>query len=218
MRMTGPSVFRMLALGTLLLATPALRAEDYPLPQPDILPMPAFDACTKPADGRADYVAALMTDGWAEIPDTDRPTAIATLADAMLPFSGGMEDLGTDLLARRADMAEETKAFINDRAILQGPNGEYLLLAGFGSEDGSRLIECYIALPDDTITNAFFDKNGPVDPVNNIRSLVLNGQPDETGFENTLTVVQFLPDTPAEPPLLSHNALLTQLTIPPTKN
>ncbi len=225
----APRVFVMLiaALGLIFFSSLAYGASD------DDRLSPSFDTCYETRSGKADYVAGLNSEGWQDA--NDRSGAIARLIDAFLPINAPQPTDWAGMMAYRAGAALSDAVSLTDgRAILE-QDGATLLLAGYVDVDGRLLVECSIALPDDKLTNNFFEGTEvemdhglleETDPtldhdhqeLNGFRMVSYSGALDDTGAEATIYVMQLVPETEPVPPLAAFNGVVTRLTLPAPSN
>jgi hypothetical protein len=154
------------------------------------------------------YRAGLTGTGWTDLEPAARDTALDMLADAYLPIILGVDQPLETLVARRA----EARAFWEDLSrnrTLMGRDGQVLLLAGFLSPEGQMIVECWVAGPENPVTDDMMALIGATYDAPGIRMAQANLVATDTRPATELFVSRL---SLSSPTLAATDALRTRIT------
>ena len=171
----------------------------------------SVEPCLSPHGDRDQYHAGLQSVGWTDIPDTDRAAALLVLADTFLSATGQIDASWADHVAYRA----QARGFWDDLAqnrILMTRDGQILLLAGFATDLGEMVVECWVAGPQTNATDNFLALAGVAYQGDGVLMTQLNLPDDPTRPKTEIFVSRITSPTPIDPPLAGMDGLRTRIT------
>lgn len=166
------------------------------------------EPCLSGHGDRDRYRAGLNGTGWTDLDPTARDRALDMLADAYLPIILGV-DLPLETLVTRRD---EARAFWEDfsrNRTLMGREDQVLLLAGFLSPEGQMIVECWVAGPENPVTDDMMALIGATYDAPGIRMAQANLVATDTRPATELFVSRL---SLASPTLAATDALRTRIT------
>jgi hypothetical protein len=166
------------------------------------------EPCLSPHGDRDLYLAGLAGTGWTDLDPAARDTALDMLADAYLPIILGV-DLPLDALVARRDEARAFWDDLSQNRTLMGRDGQVLLLAGFLSPEGQMIVECWVAGPEDPVTDDIMSLIGATYDAPGIRMAQVNLPASDTRPATELFVSRL---SLASPTLAATDALRTRIT------
>lgn len=115
---------------------------------------PNIEACQAAHFEHDRYREDLQAAGWLPVAEDHRQAAIAALADAFLPVIE--TDNPADRAAWRALSLSVLQATAENRLIMVMP-GAAVMVTGFEADDGTRRVECWMALQDGALVDGLID-------------------------------------------------------------
>ena len=173
---------------------------------------PSFNACAATHRDRDLYFETMLEDGWTIT--QDRETAIARISDSFLPVIGPSGLPWDDMIAARAqDGTKPAEDLVGDRDIYE-QDDHILLIGGYANEFDEFRVDCWLALPNSTLTDAVFANTDDQAIQPQLRMAAFAGPEHLDGSVTRMMAVQLIPDTPVDPPLAGLNGLYIQTIIP----
>lgn len=189
------------ALGLIFAASFARAAEPGPYTG-------TVEPCLSPHGDRDRYRAGLLETGWADLPTDARPQALDMLADAYLPIILGV-DLPLETLVGERAAARAFWEDLSQNRTIMGRDEQVLLLAGFLSPEGKMIVECWVAGPENPVTDDLMTLIGATYDAPGIRMAQVNIPPTDTRPLTELFVSRLALASPA---LAATDALRTRIT------
>jgi hypothetical protein len=169
------------------------------------------EPCLSPHGDRDRYREGLESVGWTIVPDGDRAAALGVLADTFLPvtveFGGGWAD--------HTGPRAAAIAFWEDLArnrMLMTRDGQILLLAGFATDLGEMIVECWVAGPETRATDDFLILAGIAYQGDGVVMTQLNIAPSADRPSTEIFVSRLSPPAEIDPPLAGTDGLRTRIT------
>ena len=169
------------------------------------------EPCLSPHGDRDQYHTGLQSTGWTDIADADRAVALLVLADTFLSATGQIDASWADHMAYRA----QAQGFWDDLStnrILMEREDQVLLLAGFATDLGEMIVECWIAGPQNNATDNFLALAGVAYQGDGVLMTQLNLPDDPTRPKTEIFVSRITSPTPIDPPLAGMDGLRTRIT------
>lgn len=197
-----PRALAVLVLGLWAGAGAALDASSY---------SGSIEPCLSPHGDRDRYLDGLLSVGWTQVRDQDRQAALAVLADTFLPAIGQIDSGWPDHMAFRA-AAAAFWADLSRNRILMTREDQVLLLAGFATDQGEMVVECWVAGPQTRATDDFLILAGTAYQGDGVVMTQLNmsATPDRPRTE--IFVSRLTPPVPVDPPLAGTDGLRSRIT------
>jgi hypothetical protein len=173
---------------------------------------PSFNACAHTHKDEALYFATMRSDGWTVV--EDRETALLRISDSFLPVLGPSAlPWDETLLARAGNGTRAAAELIGDRDIYT-QDDHLLVIGGYTNEEGAFRLDCWMALPDDSLNDVVFSSSEDQAAQPEMRMAAFGGPEHADGSVTRIMAVQLIPDTPPDPPLAGRNGLYIQTIVP----
>jgi len=166
------------------------------------------EPCLSDHGDRDRYRAGLNGTGWTDLDPVARDRALDMLADAYLPIILGV-DLPLETLVNRRDEARAFWEDLSRNRTLMGREDQVLLLAGFLSPEGQMIVECWVAGPENPVTDDMMALIGATYDAPGIRMAQANLVATDTRPATELFVSRL---SLASPTLAATDALRTRIT------
>lgn len=166
------------------------------------------EPCLSDHGDRDRYRAGLNGTGWTDLDPVARDRALDMLADAYLPIILGV-DLPLETLVTRRDEARAFWEDLSRNRTLMGREDQVLLLAGFLSPEGQMIVECWVAGPENPVTDDMMALIGATYDAPGIRMAQANLVATDTRPATELFVSRL---SLASPTLAATDALRTRIT------
>jgi hypothetical protein len=166
------------------------------------------EPCLSGHGDRDRYRAGLNGTGWTDLDPVARDRALDMLADAYLPIILGV-DLPLETLVTRRDEARAFWEDLSRNRTLMGREDQVLLLAGFLSPEGQMIVECWVAGPENPVTDDMMALIGATYDAPGIRMAQANLVATDTRPATELFVSRL---SLSSPTLAATDALRTRIT------
>lgn len=166
------------------------------------------EPCLTGHGDRDRYRAGLNGTGWTDLDPVARDRALDMLADAYLPIILGV-DLPLETLVTRRDEARAFWEDLSRNRTLMGREDQVLLLAGFLSPEGQMIVECWVAGPENPVTDDMMALIGATYDAPGIRMAQANLVATDTRPATELFVSRL---SLSSPTLAATDALRTRIT------